>query len=97
MKNTTRFCRISSKPTVSTIGLFSSPLRSTGRIRIQYTTTPNKARAGTVTIQLKYGLIPVATTSPYAAYMPSITNSPCARLSTRMTPKIMVRPVEMSA
>jgi hypothetical protein len=32
-----------------------------------------------------------------AAYIPSIRNSPCAKFTTRMTPKISVSPTAMSA
>ena len=35
--------------------------------------------------------------SLYALYMPSIRNSPCAKLTMSMTPKIIVRPIATSA
>ena len=43
------------------------------------------------------GSTPASLKRKKVTYMPTITRSPCAKLMTRMTPKMSVRPMPMSA
>ena len=58
---------------------------------------PSRKRTGIVTSTETKGSIPSSTKTQNVAYIPTITSSPWAKLITRITPKISVSPMPVSA
>jgi hypothetical protein len=54
-------------------------------------------KRGTATTRMKYGSTPHKVKDQKARYIPSIRNSPWAKFTTRMMPKMSVSPTAMRA
>ena len=59
------------------------------------TRTPSANSAAAHTTKLTYGSTPARVASMYARYMPHTIMSPCAKFTTRITPKMSVSPTAM--
>ena len=83
-------------PMVSRIW-FCGRASSTRLISVRCSSAPSRNSAGMVNTTERNGSIPSSTKSQNVQYIPTITSSPCAKLITRMTPKISVSPMPVSA
>src|SRR4051812_22277343 len=83
-------------PMVSRIW-FCGSASSTRLISVRCRTAPRRNSAGIVSTTERKGSIPARRKSQKVTYIPTITSSPCAKLITRITPKISVSPMPVSA
>ena len=94
--NATRatFSSTSATPSIRRICIScgASMMRSTSP---RCTTTPSPKSAAAHTMKLRYGSTPARVANMYARYMPHTIMSPCAKFTTRITPKINVSPTAM--
>src|SRR5439155_1451498 len=92
---------ISESPSVrmscASIRRCGSPPPVTRTSSARWTPTPTRKNGGIVRSAPSRGSTPETTARKYVRYIPSIMKSPCAELTTRMTPKIRARPMLMSA
>jgi len=74
-----------------------SPPPVTRTSRIRWTRTPTRKNGGITRSAPSRGSTPGPIARKYVRYIPSIMKSPCAKFTTRMTPKIRASPMLMSA
>jgi len=86
----------SPRPMVSSIW-FSGSAWSARPTTAAWSSAPHRNRAGATTTTDNRGSQPSRAKRIQARYMPIMTSSPWARLTTRITPKIRVRPMPTSA
>ena len=67
------------------------------RISAKYTTTPSVASTTTASGAPAHGPAPNKVQTTKATYIPSMTKSPCAKLTMFIMPQTSVRPDENSA
>jgi len=60
-------------------------------------TSPTTKKSGMATKRMKYGSTPHSVNDQNARYMPSMRNSPWAKFTTRMIPKMSVSPTAIRA
>ena len=63
----------------------------------RWVTAPARNASAAIGITARYGFRPKRSKSTNPANMESITYSPCAKLTIRVTPKISVRPMLINA
>lgn len=91
-----RFSNAVDTPTVAKIWMCASA-DSSGWMISRCITAPSTNSSSTTSGTATYGCRPIWWAQSQAAYMPTIRNSPWAKLTTRTTPKIRVRPMLMMA
>ena len=76
---------------------FCGSASRTWLISVRCSSAPSRKSAGMVRTTERNGSMPKPLKRKKVTYMPTITSSPWAKLMTRMTPKISVRPMPISA